>query len=201
MRKVTKDNIYNGHRLYNASKNNQGFYAEILNAIEMRFNYMIEAHSKVLFTRFDLRYPSGSTYKNDNELVSRFAEALRLYCKRKEYDPQYLWVRELSENNQVHYHFMLLMNGNKIQNPYKLIHDYVLNLWKGCLGIQYGEGLVHYVYSNQSSGMILRNHPNLKQTIDAYYQHASYLAKVYSKGNMPAFVNGYGCSRIPSSLH
>jgi len=208
MRKVFAGNEYNGKPLSESSKKSQGFYEEILQETESLFGNMIERHSSVFFVRFNLTYPSGSTlmYPNNNDLVSRFSETLRLYCKRHGYDPRYLWVRETSpETGQAHYHFMLLLNGNVIQNAHPLILDYAIKLWQRCLDIEDGKGLVHLsrsreydcYYDDKYGGVkIRRKDPNFQQIYEKCYQVASYLAKRYSKESLPPYVNRFGSSRI-----
>ncbi len=123
MRSVFTGDMYNGNRLSRSEKNDQGFYREILQRIYFLLEDMIKRHSCVFLVRFDLRYPdnSASHYPNNNALVSQFIEAFTRYCSRENYDPRYLWVRELSDTGQFHYHFMLLLNGNRIQCGYILI--------------------------------------------------------------------------------
>ena len=204
MRNILSGNTYNGYELSNSSKNNQGFYVEILQVIESLFNYMTMHHGKVFFIRFDLRYPANSalTYRDDNVLLTRFIESLTLYYKRKKADPKYLWVREHSnKTGQFHYHFLLLLNGDLIWNGYG-IKTKATDLWRGCLdlSVEAGSGLVHLCEYNddQYGGIkINRNDPHLKQVFEKCYQRASYLAKRYSKGGLPPYVNGFGCSRIP----
>jgi len=208
MRKVFTGNEYNGKPLSESKKNGKGFYDEILQATESLFVNMINRHSSVFFVRFDLTYPSGSSssYPDNNDLVSTFSETLMLYCKRHGYDPKYLWVRETSpETGQTHYHFMLLLNGNLIQNAHQLILGYAINLWQHYLGIEDGKGLVHLsrsndndcYYDDQYGGVkIMRKDPFFQQVYEKCYQVASYLAKRYSKEGLPPHVNGFGSSRI-----
>ena len=190
MRKVFTGNEYNGKPLS-----------------ESLFVNMINRHSSVFFVRFDLTYPSGSSssYPDNNDLVSTFSETLMLYCKRHGYDPRYLWTRERSVTGQIHYHFILLLNGNIIQNAHKLILDYATKRWQQYLGIEDGKGLVHLCRSNdndcyyddQYGGVKIRGKdPFFQQVYGKCYQVASYLAKRYSKEGLPPYVNGFGNSRI-----
>jgi hypothetical protein len=128
-----------------------------------------------------------------------------LYCKRKKYDPRYLWTRELSSTGQYHYHFILLLNGSRIQNANILILEKATQSWQRCLGIENGQGLVdlcisqykNYYYDDRYGGVrIRRNDPNLQPIYGACFQVASYLAKRYSKGSSPAYVNETGHSKL-----
>jgi len=205
MRKVFDGNMYNGHELNTSCKGHQGYYSEILDYIKILLDDMINRHSSVFFVRFDLRYPAGSSpmYPDNNDLVSRFSETFMLYCNRHGYDPKYIWVRELSKTGQIHYHFMLLLNGNIIQNAHQLIVGYATNLWQKYLRIEDGKGLVHlcdskekdYLYDDKYGGVkIKRKDPHFQQIREKCYQVASYLAKCYSKVGLPPHVKGFGRS-------
>jgi len=208
MRTVLHGTMYNGIRLSQSKKNYQGFYVEILQVIELLLQNMIRRHSEVFFIRFDLRYPAGSSliYPNNNDLVKKFSEALVLHCKRKKYDPKYLWVRELSEKSgQFHYHFILLLNADHIQNAYELILDYATKLWQRCLGIEDGKGLVqltestenNYYYDDSYGGVKIRRYDKSFQRVYAKcFEIASYLAKRFSKGSSPCYVNEIGHSKM-----
>ena len=207
MRKVFDGNMYNGHELNNSCKCHKGYYSEILDYIKILLDDMINRHSSVFFVRFDLTYPacSSSLYPNNNDLVSKFSETFMLYCNRHGYDPKYIWVRELSGTGQIHYHFMLLLNGNIIQKAHPLILGYATKLWQNYLGIENGKGLVelcdsegkYYFYDDKYGGVkIKRKDPHFQQIYAKCYQVASYLAKRYSKVGLPPHVNGFGCSRI-----
>ena len=203
MRNVFSGNTYNGYDLSNSEKNNQGFYAEILQAIGSLFDSMIKRHGKVFFTMFVLKYPAGSAmeYPNDNRLMSRFIEALTLYYKRKMVDPKYLWVREVSTTGQVHYHLTLLLNGDLTQNAHGILRK-ATELWQGCLGIENGNGLVHLCTRDEECAQyggikIVRNALDFNQVLNKCYMLASYFAKCYSKDGFPRYVNGFGSSRLP----
>ncbi|MBV5340718.1 MAG: inovirus-type Gp2 protein [Deltaproteobacteria bacterium] len=202
MRKVFCGNSYNGFELSSSEKNNEGFYREILQAIDSLFNDMLMRHGKVFFSMFVLKYPAGSAslYPNDNSLLSRFIEALSLFYKRRKVDLRYLWVREFSSTGQVHYHLILLLNGDLIQNGYGILQR-ATELWEGCLGIEDGQGLVHLCtmdadYARYGGIKIIRNDPEVQQVQSKCYELASYLAKCYSKGGLPPYLNGFGSSRL-----
>jgi hypothetical protein len=202
MRKIFVGDTYNGFPLSGSWKNNNGFFVEVLEAIESLLNYMTNRHGSVFFTMFVMKYPadSGLRYPNDNALLSRFIEALTLHCKRRKFDPKYLWVRETSTTGQFHYHFVLLLDSNYTQNAYG-IHDKAIELWQRCLGIENGKGLVHLCktvenYAKYGGIKIKRNDPQLQEVRKKCYELASYLAKCYSKEGLPPYVNGFGCSRL-----
>jgi len=203
MRSVITANTFNNLPLNRSEKKDEGFYCEILQAIEALLGHMIQSHNKVFFIRLDLTYPAYSAYEypGKNDLISRFIESLSLYHKRKKHDPKYLWVRERSSTGQVHYHLMLLLNGDYVQNAHGvLVH--ANNLWQRCLNVENAKGLVHLCtsaeghYDPYGGVMIKRNATEYTQVHATCFERASYLAKRYSKGGAPAYVNEFGCSRL-----
>lgn len=209
IRGVHRGNTYKDQALSYSEKGNLGFYVKILDVIEAQFRYMTSRHGKVFFVMFGLNYPAGScsNYPDNNELLSRFLEALKLHCSRKSLDPHYLWVREKSTTGQIHYHCILLLDGNKIQNAYGILEK-ATALWTMSLGVEDGRGLVHSNFSSNHSAesfyytpyrgvKIVRADPQFEEVYGRCFQVASYLAKRYSKGEAPPYVNEFGCSRIP----
>ena len=201
MRRVTFGSNYNGYPLSNTSKNGEGFYEEVLCPLQSLMESMSQRHACIFFSRFDFRYPANSAveYPNDNTLFSGFIDSLMHHCERRKYDPEYLWVRENSKNNQIHYHLVLLLNGDYIQNAYGILQK-ATELWQRRLNIKDGRGLVHLCPTGENDDYggvkIKRNHPNFQQVFQNCYQRASYLAKCYSKSGSPAYVNGFRCSRL-----
>lgn len=170
-------------------KIDQGYYQEIIDSINKLLNTMIAKHNKVFFVRFDLTYPQHGNYPNDNQHLSKFTEGLIRHLNRKKYDPKYLWVREQSSSINHHYHFIMLLNGNKTQNPYGLFEK-AQSLWGQRLNVD-GSGLVHF----GECRMIRRSSPEYKSSLQECMDLASYLAKVYSKGNVAPRVRQMGKSK------
>lgn len=202
MRNIIHGNTYNNHQLSRTNKNNQGFYGEILEGIESLLSKTTQQHGSVFFTTFVLRFPSNSasSYPNDNSLLSKFIAAFTLHCKRRKFDPNYLWVRESSTTGQFHYHLLLLLNSNYIQNAHAGLLAKATELWRRCLNIEDGRGLVHLCNSgkyNQYGGIKIRkNAPGFPQVYEECFQRASYLAKCYSKGQAPANVHEFRSSQL-----
>ena len=197
MKDVFTGDTYNGYPLSESKKNSEGFRVDILQAIESLFVDMVKRHASVFFVRFDLRFPARSPLRHtgDNALVSRFSELFMLHCKRKKYDPRYLWAREYSKRDNVHYHFILLLNDDYIQNAHVLIKNKATELWQLCLGIEDNLGLVDlcktHEFPDYGGIKIRRRDPHFQQVFERCYQWASYLAKRYSKGESPGYTNEY----------
>ena len=189
MKILITDNYLNPSN-YKPHKNEKGYYQEVIKATKNLFSTMANKHNKVLPIRLDLTYPQYSDYPNDKVLLSRFIESLILHCKRKGLDPHYLWVREQASSKNHHYHVILLLNGNKIQNPHG-VYNKATELWGKGLNTD-AAGLVHY----GTHIMIRRNAPDFEQTYHDALSLASYLAKAYSKGNAPKGAREMGMSNL-----
>lgn len=202
MKTVTLEKTYNGIPLCDSTKNNTGFYEEILYSMNSLLADMNNRHNKVFFIRFDLSFPTDlyHTYPQDNSLLSRFLEALSLHCKRRNYDLKYCWVRETSPNTfQHHYHCFLTLNGNRVFSAYGLLPK-IIEWWGRCLGVDAG-GLVHLCVNqsgfNQSGGIMMsRTAPEFPLIYQEVFQIASYMAKSFSKGNSPKYVREFGMSQF-----
>ena len=195
---------YNGHQLMTSPRYEPAFHTTILQIIEALLNDMIARHSQVFVMMLVLKFPAYShdvndDYQGGNALLSRFMEAFTLHLKRAGYDPKYLWVREESSYDQVHYHLMILVNGNEVQNAYGMLGK-AQELWGNCLGVD-GPGYVHHCrkgdYVNEYGGMKLRrNSPEFQQDYANCFHWASYLAKCSGKENTPIHANRFGGSRV-----
>jgi len=203
MRNVLMVDTYNGMNLSCTRKNGQGFYGEILQSLESLFEHMMKLHGRVYFSMFVLSYPADSChlYPTDNSLLKRFLDALMHHCRRKNHDPKYLWVRELSpKTGQIHYHLVLLLDYDHSRNARTILLK-ANELWKRCLNVEDNNGLVELSkidkneYGHYGGGIqINRNDNNYRHVYEKCYELASYLAKRYSKEKLPPYVNGHGSS-------
>ena len=202
MRKRTHDTNYNGYDLSATNKKNEGFYCDILQNLENLLNYVTRRHGRIFFIRFDVRYPADSSdlYPSNNRLFSNFMGTLTRYYKRHGHDPKYLWVREFShKTGQIHYHVVLLLDSNLIQKGHGAFLAKANELWQRKLGIDYNDGLIQLCKRHGEYGgvKITRSSDDFHQVFAECFKRATYLAKCYSKGESPAYVNEFRCSRIP----
>lgn len=199
IRQVTFENTYNGFPIITQNNGEtMGCYTPILDGIYRLISGMVEKHNKVYFLRFDLRFPVNNSYGSDNTVLSRFTEALIKHYNREKLDPKYLWCRERVNSENSHYHFIFLINGNKVQNPYGVLNK-ATDLWGKCLQVD-ASGLVNFCMGQEGYGengtMIIRNSADFNEKFGLCFYRASYLAKVYSKGNRPKGIREYGMSRL-----
>ena len=160
--------------------------------------------------RYDVRFPQGYDYPNDNELFSQFQESFIKNRKREGYDPAYIAVRECSREKHQHYHVALMMNGHKTQN----IHDHIQTaerLWEKTLNLppKYDNtgratsyGLIDDCMRTrqgqpQENGVMLRkDDPEYERKYDQCFRRCSYLAKVNQKDASPKHQREVFSSRI-----
>jgi len=205
MRQIIHGDSYKGYPLSTTYQNDQGFHKVILDKIIALLTNMTQRHSKAFFTMLELHYPANSSgvYPDNNALFSTFIESLTKHFERdpRGYDPSGFWVRERSmKTGQFHYHIMITVDGNKCQNARGILTK-ATELWGRRL-VRDAKGLVHlaqsHVCDNGYGGVqLIRNSPEFQQVFDHCFQCGSYFAKAYSKGTSAAYVNEYGCSRLP----
>ena len=98
---------------------NSGCYDEILEAIIRELVAMLSIHSKVLAVRFDVHLYD---HTDDNEVISDFLKPLGRWIERT-YSSKlgYVWVREHATVKNQHYHFLVMVNGDKAKSAYNII--------------------------------------------------------------------------------
>lgn len=210
IRGIFYGDMYNNHELNCSYKGHSGYYVKILDTIERLFNHMVSRHGKVFCFMFELNYPKSyySNYPENNDLISHFMKKLMIHYNVKlSCNPCYIWARERSDAGQIHYHCILLLNGNKIRDGHRVLRK-ATQIWEKCLGIEDGKGLVHSVfndkeendpfYRNQYYGIqLIRCRSEFDIVYNQCFKAASYLAKCFSKGSAPSFANEFGSSRLP----
>lgn len=173
--------------------------------IETLITDMTKKHSKVLFIRFDVRFPQAIRYPSDNDIFSQFIARFIKKQQRRGLDPAYLWVREQDSSINHHYHCILLLNGHKVNKGYPILLG-ADALWSQTLGTQQ-QGLVHFCNrafdgSAQPNGLMIRRDKLAKEGVEEQcLDWGSYLAKKYSKDGSLYSTRSVGNSRIPQSLY
>ena len=202
---ITYSNTYNNKPIQADEHLGYGCNVDILARADALLQHMENRHCKVLFVRFDVRFPQDGQYKQNNTLFTNFMATFIKYCQRKKFDPAYLWVREQDSAHNQHYHCVLLLNGNKVQHYLPLLQR-ADTLWQQQLGV-HQKGLVHYCNSTtggdyQQNGLMLRQDKHAQQGVgDICFNWASYLAKMNTKEEDYKGARKVGNSRIPKGLY
>lgn len=170
------------NRAWSVNAKGQGLRTDILKALLGQFNVMLESHNKIFVYRFDLHSP---TYAPKNNLITAFNRRLFKRIKRH-YDLKrigFCWVREQEKVKQQHYHFVLMLDGNKIQY-YVMLQKWITEIWQHMDGTT-----THWArYRNITRGD--------EAAIQSASYHMSYLAKPRGKGKRPIQTKDYGASRL-----
>ena len=96
-------------------------YTSILMAYKHTVDDFMVSYPRVFLCQLILRPPS---YTDNNRLLSKHLLPNLIKHLKRQYKTKsigYAWVREVSKQDNLHYHLCLLMDGEIISNSYKLI--------------------------------------------------------------------------------
>ena len=182
-----------------------GYDQDILARLDALLEDMNRRHSKVLFVRFDIRFPQHMQAGADNTQFVKFLNSFTTFCRRKKYDPAYLWVREQNSGINQHYHCLILLDGQKIQHYYAVLCASE-KLWGQQLNTPC-QSLVHFCDKDrdgapQRNGLMIRKDKYAEEgMLERCLEWGKYLAKNETKGNTPSGIRSVGNSRIPQDLY
>jgi len=162
-------------------------YFEILERIHNQMSAMLSHHSRVLAFRFDLRV---SEFSISNKVASSFFKTLIRQLKRNYSMPRvgYIWAREQDTSDKQHYHCCLILDGNKVQYPDRIIRR-MQNITR-CLGLPCVYIPDHCYY------MINRGD---HESFSVAFSRFSYLSKVKTKTARQGAFNDYSSSSVMMS--
>ena len=182
MSRFTNVAEFNGISLYSGDKSVDGFAEEILAAMERQLLNALERHSQVLVAIMTVNFPGEleATAETRNRCFQHFIQEYSRRLRLKGFDPHYVWVREIGEHGQLHYHLALLLDGNAIRyfrsptevNAYwtnALLREYVFN----------GTCCVNLASFNGSHSLMV--HKGDQAAYAEAMGRMSYLAKLFSK--------------------
>ena len=187
------------------------YIPEIYDRIKQRIDLMLAQHCKVLFVRFDVRFPQGKVHRGKNEEISWLMKALMSYYYDHGVAAHYIWAREQCNSDAPHYHVIFLLNGSRVQNPMG-VWTKAAEIWSG---ITNGSpALVQQCWAKPigrdfTGGIMIRRPPGTAVGHDLVeqqqaYEYAygaalgwgAYLAKECSKDNTPFGVRRFGSSQL-----
>ena len=200
MRKKTKEvTIKLGDKILpvNTFDGSKDCYVEMLAAIDDQMTAMLSHHSKVLMVRLDVHVHDRLA---DNNIMTDFIDRMRRWASgkyKKNKRLGYVWCRELSSDKGLHYHLILLLNGNEVQSHYHVLEK----------AQQIAEYHHHRGYRNVPHFGKEPMHMMIKRDDSASYERAfewaSYLAKTRTKDNKyrASKANNFQTSRIKPRLN
>ena len=161
----------------------KGIYLEILTRIINQLDIAYSIHKRILVVRFDLHL---NHYTANNEVISKFIKRTKQWLNRnyKMKDIGYAWVRELEKAKVQHYHCVLLLDGDKIQYPSRLI-KHIKKTW-----LDNG-----YMPVIKNPFYFINKH-NYQEMRGEAVDRLSYLAKIRGKRYRDPQTKDYGTSRL-----
>jgi len=184
-KKIIKDGWieYKGESIEICNSQQYGIYEEMLHKFIEQLDIAYLIHKRLLVVRLDYRI---NYYTENNRLLSNHMKNI-IQWLRREYGIKnvgYIWVREQEKSKKQHYHLVLILDGNKIQNPRK-INAILKRKWTPRGDVFVPENCYYYI----------DKHNYKKQRQNVIYR-CSYLAKSKGKGFRPPQTKDYACSRL-----
>lgn len=182
-------------------QSNYTYVSSYEEGIERTLNSAVESHSRLACFFITLRFPLEGTARDDNNVISRFTDALKYqfnnYIDAKRADDKnvhktamhFIWAKEFGKiNGNKHYHFNPLFNKDTFHtlgnycSPSEgtgSLANMIQHSWCSALGVptELNRGLVHFM--DDKPCMWLEN--NNPQQRDAIRQRMQYLAKEETK--------------------
>jgi len=181
-------------------------YTQILEKLYKIMTYMTNKHCRVLFIRFDVRFPQWYRTTGENDEISHLFKMLKENSKNMGIDFQFLWAREQSQEKHQHYHCITILDGSRVRSYHRFL-SVVTEAWGHVLGCE-AVGLVDWCDRDQNGIRIDRPQAQaspdthaqqtqaFNQSFSACFYWGSYLAKENQKANTPKGVRRYGASQL-----
>lgn len=167
--------------------NNHGIYLSVVHKMIDQLEICQEKWGRVFVVRLEMRQ---RFYTGNNKLMSRFVCNIKKKLL-KEYGIReigFQWVRELGKADAQHYHFVIFLDGYKVQSSWR-VHAIARDVWEKIkVGnvMPYVKGKVSYDFRKGDE----------TTKADVIYR-VSYLAKENTKGVRDPQAKDYSSSRLP----
>ena len=155
---------------------NKTMNGKILKAIDRVRDDYSDNHSTMLTMRMDVHLPEGTDQSRIMAFNHRFIESQ----KNKGYDPAYVMVREVSDEDKTHYHMALFLNGQKIQSPYYVFKDAERILFN----VAGPGGVINQCNIGHRNGIMVKRDDPDPRNLQESQRQSSYLAKTDQKENV-----------------
>lgn len=173
---------FKGYRVNSAKS---GLYREQLEAIINQLEACFQHYRRLLVVRFDL-HSYAFMASDSNEQVSLFMKRVVQWTDRNYSTTKTgrVWVREQERAKQQHYHCALMIDGDKVRHPKRLLTEIRVK-WE-------------MIDPDNSMPDIRKPHhfADSNSGLDDSVYRLSYLAKTRGKGYRPDQVKDYATSRI-----
>jgi len=168
-------------RIYSSYR--YGYYTHMLRTMLNQLFAMSSYHSKLFVMRFDLRqYENNPTKKRITDFNRRLFDRVR--AKYGDLRIGFAWRREQKKSRNPHYHYVLILDGHKVQHSHNLI-SMAKSIWEHMDGSLWVPKNCFYNLTR-----------NALDTIQKVIFRISYLAKGGSKKPSSESGKNYGASKI-----
>ncbi|MFV0421628.1 YagK/YfjJ domain-containing protein [Oleidesulfovibrio sp.] len=192
------------------------FCTQIADRIIDRIEHMTRRHNKVLFIRFDLRFPRDFPLDESNNKISRFWKIVGEELGLEGIHFHYVWAREQKAEEHQHYHCVIMLDGNKVQR-YRNVLSHFEAIWHGLFDFK-ASGLVWFCDCDREgnsvkNGIMIRRpsrdatgeqreeqEEQFRRDKDRCIYWGSYLAKQNQKEYAPRRARYYGASQLPLTV-
>lgn len=165
-------------------REDSGCFLEILTSFHDQMQAMLSHHSRILIVFFELH---TCEYMQDSKLISDILRKVKRWLNTHYGMVRvgHLWVREKSRKKRQHYHVALILNGDEIKYPQKVIEQIEWQAMRRDLPKPYTPKNCYYFIGRKDD-----------QTFRQAFYRASYFAKEKTKGYKGKLSNNFSASRI-----
>ena len=149
---------------------------KILKTTDNLIDDFFDRHSKLFGMRQDVHLPEGS----DQSLIMKFNHRFIESQKNKGNAPAYVMVREVSDEGKIHYHMVLLLNGQKVQSTYNVFKDAERILFN----VAGPGGSINHCDNGHRNGITVKRDDPDPRNMNELKRQFSYVAKTEQKGNV-----------------
>ena len=205
---ITYDSEYMGHPINTNTDESLGYgcYEEILETTYKTLNSMLSHHSKILVTRFDIRYPSDNSILASNKQIKIFKRDFKRSLDRIKVsgghttDPKIIEVSEKTKDStNPHHHCVVITNANTCKNKFTILNK-ASYYWEKTLNDEFDKlhendneedkesitrpntsKLVHYCNEHENGIVLDKSDDEFNAKYDKVFFKLSYLAKAHGK--------------------
>ena len=215
-REYSNSSYYRMYEMNTGCDQQYAFCHQIVDRIIDRIEHMTRRHNKVLFIRFDLRFPRDFPSDESNSKISRFWKIVGEEPGLEGMHFHYVWAREQKAAEHQHYHCVIMLDGNKVQSYRKVLSRFDA-IWRGLFDFKV-PGLVWFCDRDREgnsveNGIMIRRpsrhatggkreeqEDQFRRDKDRCISWGSYLAKQNQKEFAPRRVRYYGASQLPLTV-
>jgi hypothetical protein len=162
-------------------------------------HFALDDHSRVFAFRFDLHLPTWMDADAEgftNTALSRFFDSLKAKIRHNRIQAsaasgyahktrvRYFWTREAGSWERVHYHCVVLVNGDAFfrlgnyQSSRENMANRVFEAWASALNVAVAQARTLVHFPENPSFLLERNN---RETVEPFFYRTSYLCKAATK--------------------